>query len=156
MDPCSALATAIAVTKVVSVVSAILFTFVQDTRHVDQSLKSFYTEIVVLQTAITSIAENLQSTSLRTSSSSAQIEADLWSSVNESLIECNKTCEELLVVLKNVSGGPGSKPFRQTIKQIKLNWENENIQLLRSKVQIHSTSLQLALQVINVYVSNIF
>jgi ribose 5-phosphate isomerase len=151
MDPVVALDTAAALVKVVKAVSTTLFLFIQDTRQVDQSLNSFYVEVTVLQTAIKSIAGSLQSSSVRTASSSRDlVEMELWGSVDDSLHECGKTCEELARVLANIRGDHGSSVFGQTIKQVKLNLETENIHLLRSKVQIHSTSLQLALQVINV------
>jgi hypothetical protein len=147
MDPISALGNATALVKVVIGVSTTLF----HARQVDQSLNSFWAEVTVLQSAIESIAGSLQSSSVRTASSSrGPVEMELWNSVDDSLHECRKTCDELATVLANIRGDHESNAFRQAIKQFKLNLETENIRLLRSKVQIHSTSLHLALQVINV------
>jgi hypothetical protein len=155
MDPITALTTAGAVVKIVSQVSITLFTFIQDMKQVNHNLSSFFVEVQVLKTALTSIADSLQSTSLRKSTNN-KAEVDLWDSIDDALNECNKTCEELLEVLQGIGGNhtdPGS--FKQAIRQIKLNWESENISLIRSRIQSHTTSLQLALQVINVYKSSL-
>jgi len=148
MDPITAITTAGTAVKVVSQVSTVLFTFIQDTKRVDNNLSSFFVEIQVLKTALTSIADSFQDTSLR---KSTNVQVDHWNSIDDALHECNKTCEELLGVLDGIRGDhKESTTLNRVVRQIKLDWESGTIGVLRSRIQCHTTSLQLALQIINV------
>ncbi|KAI9773468.1 MAG: hypothetical protein M1840_007685 [Geoglossum simile] len=157
MDALSLIAAAYAVGKVAYQASTGLYTFVQDARNVDQSLKSFITEIESLERAIDAIRVSLQSPSLLTFEEAARDDntGELWKSVHAILIQCHKTLEELHQVLQDVRGRTDEQNlFRQAFTQFKLNMNADNIVGIRSKVHTHHAAMGLALQTINVYIGS--
>jgi hypothetical protein len=148
MDPSTVLTTTEAGLKAASQLSVALFTFIQDAKPIDQTLSSFFVDVQVLRAALTSIADSLLSTLLR-KPTSTKADVDLWGSTDDVLHECNKTCEELLEILQGIRR---NRSKSSSMQQTKLDWESENIRFLRSKIQNGTTSLQSALQVINLWV----
>jgi len=149
MDPLSAGATAIAVA---TQVSTTLYTFVQDAKCIDESLASFLAETNNLKRSITAVEGSLQGLVLPLSQASNDEQMhELCSSVDDSLQDCGKTCEELNSVLLGIRGNSHSQnPLRQPLKAVRLNMNSDNIVRLRDQINSHNSALQLSLQMINV------
>jgi hypothetical protein len=148
MDPLSILASVSAASRVALALSTTLFTFVQATRNVDQSVRGLYDEVTGLNTVLDGIRSSMQAASI---GKGKQPEGNpgLWQSVVTSLNRCCETVTRMHGTLKEVQK-PSSNMFGQALRVFKLNWNEDQIKTLRSQIQTHNAALQLALQMINV------
>ncbi len=128
--------------------SATVFTFVQATRNIDQTVHALYEETTGLNRTIDAINGSLANTNISESVHAAQYHA-LWKSVIGSLSDCRDTVERMSEALKGVQQRQ-SNIATQAFRTLKLNLKEEQINSLRTQIQRHNTTLQLALQTINV------
>jgi multidrug efflux pump subunit AcrB len=151
MDPLSIIGTVGAISQMVYQVSTTLYMFIQAAKNVDQSVKSLYAEIDALYRVLDAISSSLADPMIRSAMAGAQDSSKLWSSFDGSLMDCRQTAQSLDDILKNVKGKSTSRnPFKQSIRQIKLNLNEDDIKNIRSQIQTHNMNLQMALQTINV------
>jgi hypothetical protein len=148
MEPVSILASVSAASGAALALSTALFTFVQATRNVDQSVRSLYDEVTGLNRTLDAISSCLENARIQESVHTEQ-NKKLWKSVTASLGGCRVTVDSLCQTLQGVKK-PGSNVATQTLRTFKLNWKEDHIRNLRSQIQSHNTALQLALQMINV------
>ncbi|MCJ1378861.1 hypothetical protein MMC17_001960 [Xylographa soralifera] len=157
MDPFSIIAFAGSVTKVVYQVSTTLYTFVQATRVVDQTVQSLCAEVDGLSRMLDGISASLKNPSLATARLVAQNDEnnDLWDTVLGSLIDCRGTLERLDKALEGIRDKPSSGPswLKQSNRQLKLNLHDDDVRTYRSQLHTHNMTLQITLQMINVHVS---
>ncbi|MCJ1436861.1 hypothetical protein MMC27_006243 [Xylographa pallens] len=160
MDPLSIIAFAGSVTKVVYQVSTTLYTFVQATRVVDQTVQSLCAEVDGISRMLDGISASLRSPSLATARLVVQNNEnnennDLWDTVLGSLIDCHGTLERLHTALDGIREKPSSGPswLKQSNRQLKLNLHDDEVRTYRSQLHTHNMTLQITLQMINVHVS---
>ena len=156
MDPLSIIAFAGSVTTIVYQVSTTLCTFVQATKVVDQTVQSLCAEVDGISRMLDGITASLKSPSLATARLVTQNDDnnDLWDTVLGSLIDCRGTLERLDKALECLREKPssGSSWLKQSNRQLKLNLQDGDIRTYRSQLHTHNMTLQITLQMINVYV----
>ena len=154
MDPLSIIAFAGSVTKVVFQVSTTLYTFVQATRVVDQTVQALCAEVDGISRMLDGISASLRSPSLATARLVVQNDEnnDLWDTVLGSLIDCHGTLERLRTALDGIREKPSSGPswLKQSNRQLKLNLHDDDVRTYRSQLHTHNMTLQITLQMINV------
>ncbi|MCJ1388691.1 hypothetical protein MMC18_001540 [Xylographa bjoerkii] len=157
MDPLSIIAFAGSVTKVVYQISTTLYTFVQATRVVDQTVQSLCAEVDGISRMLEGISATLKSPSLATARIVAQNDEnnDLWNTVLGSLIDCRGTLDRLDKALEGIRDKPSGGPswLKQSSRQLKLSLQDDDIRTYRSQLHTHNMTLQITLQMINVHVS---
>ena len=151
MDPISIITTVGAVSHAVYQVSTTLYTFIQATKNVDQSVKSLYAEVDGLYRVLDAISSSLKDPTIRSTTATAQDSSKLWSSFDGSLSDCRETALALDDILKSVKGVSTRRNiFKLSIRQMKLNLNEDDIKNIRSQIHTHNMNLQMALQTINV------
>ncbi|KAE9366410.1 hypothetical protein N431DRAFT_386751 [Stipitochalara longipes BDJ] len=153
MDPVSILASVSAASRAALALSTTLFTFVQATRQIDQSVRGLYDEVTGLNTVLDAIRSSIQAASFAKGKQAERIPG-LWQSVVTSLDHCCETVGRLHGSIKEIQK-PSSNMVGQALRALKLNWNEDQIKTLRSQIQIHNAALQLALQMINVHLASI-
>ncbi|MCJ1402808.1 hypothetical protein MMC11_006029 [Xylographa trunciseda] len=157
MDPLSIIASVSSVTTLVYQVSTTLYTFVQATRVVDQTIQSLCAEVDGISRMIDGISASLKSPLLTIARYVAQIDEnnDLWNTVSGSLIDCRRTLERLDKALEGIRDKPSSGPswLKQSSRQLKLSLQDDDVRTYRSQLHTHNMTLQITLQMINVHVS---
>jgi hypothetical protein len=148
MEPVSILTSVSAASRAALALSTALFTFVQATRNVDQSVRALYDEVTGLNRTLDAISSCLENASIQESVHTEQ-NKELWKSVTASLGDCRVTVDSMCQTLQGVKKR-GSNVAAQALRTFKLNWKEDQIGTLRSQIQSHNTALQLALQMINV------
>jgi Fungal N-terminal domain of STAND proteins len=148
MEPISILTSVSAASRAALALSTTLFTFVQATRNVDQSVRALYDEVTGLNRTLDAINSSL-TTARIDKSTHAEQNHELWKSVIASLGDCRATVDSMCQTLQGVQQC-GSNVAAQALRVFKLNWKEDQIRSLRFQIQSHNTALQLALQMINV------
>lgn len=150
MDPVSIISVACGVSKVAYQVSVTLYTFVNATKNVDQSVNSLYAEVNGLNRVLDAIASSLENPVIKSVNAADQHTSELLNSIDGALKDCRHTVETLADILKGVTEKNKSRnPFKQSARQIKLNIREDEIKNLRSQTHTHNMNLQMALQTIN-------
>jgi len=154
MDPLSISTAVGAACTAAYTTSNALYSFVTSAKKVDESLESLHLEIQGLNRALDAIAVILNKIGDLQSDDPTLQSSGIWSSIDLTIKDCRRTFDAFNKLLPSRSG-PSSKSsfFRKGIKQMKLNLSKEEITNLRSHIGTHTTSLQLALQMINLYTS---
>ncbi|MCJ1287808.1 hypothetical protein MMC26_007160 [Xylographa opegraphella] len=157
MDPLSILAFAGSVTKLVYQVSTTLYTSVQTTKTVDQTVHSLCAEVDGISHMLDGISARLKSPSLTAVRLVTQNEEndDLWETVLGSIIDCRGTLERFHKALNGIREKPTSGPswLKQSNRQFKLNLHDDDVRTYRSQLHTYNMALQITLQMINVYVN---
>jgi hypothetical protein len=148
MDPISILNSISAASRVVLALSTTLFTFVQATRDVNQSVRALYDEVTGLIGTLDAISSCIKTTNVGKGKQPEQ-NPELWRSVVTSLDHCHRSVNRMRKTLQGVQK-PSSNVVGQALRVFKLNWKEDQIKSLRSQIQSHNVALQLALQMINV------
>jgi hypothetical protein len=148
MEPVSILTSVSAASRAALALSTALFTFVQATRNVDQSVRALYDEVTGLNRTLDALSSGLENASIQESIHTEQ-NTNLWTSVIASLGDCRVTVDSMCQTLQGIKQ-PGSNLAAQALRTFKLNWKEDQIRTLRSQIQSHNTALQLALQMISV------
>jgi hypothetical protein len=151
-DPLTIVASVATTSRVVTAISTTLYRFIQDTKQVDSTVNALHREVNNLKRTVTAI-ENV----LRQPATQAVIGQDqefhLAQAVDDSLVECRNTTERLGERLEGIRGNrPCRGVLGQMIKQIRMNWNSNEIKTFRDQMHSHCLAMQLALQTINVYV----
>ena len=150
MDPVSIISIACGVSKVAYQVSVTLYTFVNATKNVDQSVKLLCAEVDGLNRVLDAITSSLANPLIKSVSAADQHTSELLNSIDGALNDCRHTVEALADILKGVTEKNKSRnPFKQSARQIKLNIREDDIKNLRSQIHTHNMNLQMALQTIN-------
>ena len=154
MDPLTIIASVAATSRAVTTISTTLVTFIRDTKQVDQTVDALLREVNSLKRTIRAIKDVIQQTATQAVILQDQ-ECNLANSIHDSLVDCRTTLESLDRNLREIEvKNPSRNPFRQAVKQIKVNWNSGEFRTLRGQMHSHCLSMQLALQTINVYVTS--
>ena len=150
MDPLTIITTIATTTRIVTTLSVKLYGFINDTRQVNNTLRTLHREVQSLENIITAIDHVLQRPTTQTLLQQDE-DCDLGGAVNDSLVECKNTLEALDSFLDRFQSQDRLPTIiQQTQKQIKLRWRSDELCTLRVQMSSHSSAMQLALQTINV------
>ncbi|PMD16983.1 hypothetical protein NA56DRAFT_729526 [Hyaloscypha hepaticicola] len=123
MDPLSIASASGSVALVCIRLSKQIYTWVNQTKDVDEEVESFAIEVVAYSRVLSAIDQNLRrpaiAEAVRTS------EGDFWSHVKRSLDDCSETLALLEKILGKL-GGASNNPFAKVAKNIKLVSQNMN------------------------------
>jgi hypothetical protein len=130
MDPLTILTSVGTASKIISSVSTALYKFIQATKQVDKTVETLFGEVSTLGRSTDAIDSVLQQPSPQ-AIIRADLDSDLWKSVDGSLVECRKTLESLETLLVDLEAKKDRKLFGKAIRQIKVNWRSEDFGTLR-------------------------
>jgi tetratricopeptide (TPR) repeat protein len=153
MDPVSILSTIGAVGSVANSVCALafqLYTFIEDTKHVDQAVADLVEEVNALNSILEAVKLGLESDAVRLAEQRANSDDSrlLWESIQGSLANCQLTIDRLEKAIVDIR--PGSKNFaKQAIRRLKLNLKEDEISAFRAQVRTHTNTLHMALLMVN-------
>jgi hypothetical protein len=154
MDPLTIVASVAATSRAVTTISITLAQFIRDTKQVDNTVDGLLREVDSLKRSLSAIEDVIQQPATQAVILQDQ-ECNLGNSIDDSLVECRITLEGLDRILGEIEvKSPSRNLFRQAVKQIKVNWNSDEFRTLRGQMHSHCLSMQLALQIINVYVTS--
>ena len=152
MEPLSVLTVVGATLRTIFTVSQSIYTFIDAIKKVDKSLENLDREIKGLNKVLHEIEKSLP----RPNSSASKF-VNNWSLVQYATDDTLRTVSDLHRVLDRL--GPPEKVksgFKKAVKQVELNYKADEIQAIRSRIQWHAASLQLALQTVSLQVKKDF
>lgn len=156
MDPLSVIASVASVASVVFQVSSTLYSFVQAAKVVDETVRSLCAEVDGITRVLDGITSSLKSPSLVVAKTVAKSNGsnELWDTVLGSLADCRDTLERLNKALigTHARSTGGRSWMRQSARQLKLSMNDGDIRTYRSQLHTHNMTLQITLQIINVWV----
>lgn len=76
----------------------------------------------------------------------------LWRTVTLQLIATKATVHDLQVIVGE-DGNESKDIFKKASKQLHLNRNRDELEAIKHRIQVHTQSLQMALQMVNMYVS---
>jgi hypothetical protein len=101
MDPVSILASVSATSRVALALSTTLFSFVQATRNIDQSVRSLYDEVTGLNNVLNGIRSSVEAASIGRGKQPESNSA-LWQSIVTSLDHCCETVGRMHVTIQEL------------------------------------------------------
>jgi hypothetical protein len=153
MDPLSIATASAHIIGTCATLSKSIYKFISKTKTVDTAIRVLDVEISTLSQTLGSIASSFSSSAIAgmVLESQTGYEAQYWVNVKQSMDDCGKTLEELERVLKKVKVvGDGGGFLTRAKKQIRLDFDERTISLLKDQVAAYRQTMQLSLQVINV------
>lgn len=153
MDPLSITAATASLISFVSSTSITLYTFVRESRNLDQNVEDLVAEVNALQRALLQIDSVLREPRIISieESISTDESKQLWLTIDGCLEECRATITRLDSALDGVHSKE-SKWAVPSFRQIKLNLKKDEINMLRIQIHTHFVSLNTALQMVNMQV----
>jgi hypothetical protein len=133
--------------------AGVIFTIVEDTRTVDSSVSDLLQEILGLSRVSEAISQTwTQNPSIVDAETTSN--GCLWVSVKASIEDCKKTIRKLDTKLEEVDtvGFLGRGLFKNPTKLIRLNMKMKDILQFKQQVHSHNNAMQIALQMIDVWV----
>ena len=150
MDPFSIVLSVGGACSAVATVSTRLYKLIDATKNVDRSVKELQGEVDSLSRALESIKPVLktQTDSVAEKRADPDESKEIWSSVQDTLSDCQATLDHLQQSLVDVSS-KGVSIGRQAVKTVKLNMKQDDINSTRAQVRSHTAALQIMLQMVN-------
>jgi hypothetical protein len=146
MDPLSVASAAAAITVSCIKVSTLLYTWIDEIKSIDGTLRAFLTEVNALS-AVLDAVKSCSQDALLTDVSQRQDTSAFWVLVQKTLGDCGTVIGELERILMDVASRRG---LGQLVTSSVLNTQSGKIALLRQQIQSYTTVLQMAMQMINV------
>jgi hypothetical protein len=157
MDPVSILSTIGAVGAVANSVCTLafqLYTFIEETKNVDQAVADLVEEVSALNSTLEAVRLGLQSDLVKGAEKRANSEDSrlLWESIQGSLDNCQATIDKLGKAIVDVR--PEGKNFaKQAVRRIKLNLKESEMSAFRTQIKTHTNALHMALLMVNLRAS---
>ncbi|ERF69137.1 hypothetical protein EPUS_01093 [Endocarpon pusillum Z07020] len=151
MDPLSIVGAVASVSKTVYSASTTLYTFVSETRNVDQTVIDLATEVDALNSALKEVEAVLKSPTIIDAEKrgSAEDNKQLWQTIYGALDECQITVVRIDSALDGVRK-KRSNWATQTFRQMKLNLGKDEIDSLRAQTHTHYSALKMALAMVTI------
>lgn len=150
MDPLSISTAIVALGTVLFQVSDAIKDFVQNAKQVDGLLESMRTDTESLASILETFKTVYQDPTAGRTLEAAKGTGILRGSVLASIQDCQDTMIELQIVLKAVAGSSESKSFfSQSVRQLRLNKKQFDIDKIQMRMQTHKVNLQMSLQMLN-------
>lgn len=129
-----------------------IYTFVQDTKQVDQSVRGLSSEVKALGGACDLIGKRLYDIIHEYDQDKSLEQSALWECVSAQVDDCKETIEHLQDAIASVQQNKHNF-ISQAWRQITLNMKAKNIGEVRNRIRSHTAGLQLVLQAIAMYTS---
>lgn len=152
MDPLSIATAVLAASQAVGSVSQALYTFISSAKRVDDSVKDLHHEVQGLAAVLEAIDHALKQPIVTETREYTSLASGVWSSVNHAINDSQHTIKALGGILQGLGAADkASNSFRKVLKQIKLKFNASDISSVKGRIHTHTTSLQLALQMLSVF-----
>jgi hypothetical protein len=149
-DPLSIFVSAAAAIRVLCNTTTLLYTFVESSIVIDQSVQDLLDEFNSLKNVVVLIKHYIDSAAFRDQTWLDGNAQELVAPLEYSLTKCTEALEKFRQVLvKAKSTRLSLNLFRQPITQLKPDLRSSRMVLLRKQIAFHSTSMQLGLQTMN-------
>ena len=153
MDPVSIVTSIGSVGGTVFKVSTRLYSFIKATKSVDKSIEALYDEVKRLEAVLTTAEATLTETAMKHTKDPTLAIKGLWTSIENGVQDCRVTVEALDGLVQDVGTVTGTNNlFEKTFRQLKLNLSTDEITAVRGRIHNHTICLQLALEMLSVYV----
>ena len=155
MEPLSIISAVASISKTIYNASSTLYTFVNETRNVDQTVKDLATEVDALSRALTEVEAALKSPTVVAAEKRGSVDDNkqLWQTVYGALEDCQITVVRIDSALDGIRK-KRSNWATQAFRQVKLNLGKDEINSLRVQTHTHCSALKMALQMVNMFVSS--
>lgn len=146
-EPVSIATAAVSATSAACKVSCSLYEFISSAKKVDKTIELLYTAVIRLEGSLKNVQATLQSENIIKATKKQHLYQGSLKAVEHSLRDCQHTLQALADILPELPP-PEQRfdTFKKTMLQLKLNMEQNELNSLRSNIQSHSTSLQIAMQ----------
>lgn len=147
MDPVTVLHiadTAVGIARTAYGVGVSLYSFMQDTRKVDQTLEGLVSDTNSLGDACELLGKRMR---IITHKHSNARQVGGWACVDSQVHDCRKTMLQLQKAVSSVEDDKRNF-FAQARRQIELNMKAKDIGEVRNRIQSHAASLRLVLQAV--------
>ena len=146
MDPLSILGAVSTTTKTTYWISSTLFSFIQSTRVIDETLEELNREVEGLTKALETIELSLKDPTISRVKSGEDVDGP-WGSLDIAVTDTSRTVNALKSIVEGLGMvNKSANPFKKAVKQVKLNLDADQISKVKDRIHTHTTSLQLALQ----------
>jgi len=154
MDPISIATASVHLVGACAKLSGYIYTFVKQSQTVDTAVHVLDIEIKSLSDVLGSIATSFSDPLVARVALEAQTghEGQYWKTVKTSMDDCKGTLSNLEQILEKVGKQEAGSFFGRSRKHIKLSMNLGEIDLLKQQVAAYRQTMQLALQMITVYV----
>ena len=152
MDPTTIATASFNLISACARLSAHLYKHINKAKTVNTAVRVLDIEISSLSQVLGSIATSLSDPLVSNVALESQTghEGQYWQTVRTSLDDCKATLARLEQVLEKIGRRQVGNLFRRTGKDIKLNTNEREIDLLKQQVTAYRQTMQLALQMIAV------
>lgn len=151
MDPTAIVTASAGLVRLCLTISGYIYTFVNNTKNVDTTIRVLGAEVVALSQILNSINESFSDRTLAGAALGSQTghEGQHWRHVYQSMEDCKNTLRTLEQVMQKVKKGKGGVFGRA----IKLELSVSEIALLKQQIAAYRQTMGLSLHLITVYVS---
>ena len=151
MDPLTIATAVLAASQAVASVSQALYTFISSAKTSDDSVRDLHHEVQSLAAVLEAIDHALKQPIVTETREYTSLAGSVWSSVNHAINDSQHTVKALGAILRGLGAADkASNSFRKVLKQIKLRFNASDISSVKDRIRTHTTSLQLALQMLSV------
>ena len=152
MDPLSLASLVLQTAQLALQAGIALRQFARNAQNVNANVNELAFEITALENACKIVHEQLSGLAKRydCDDTGQQDQVSLWTSVKEQLESCNTTLHTLEFALMGVNKDT-SNLVMQGLRQFKLNLKQPEIIAMKSRIQSHTSALQLCLLVMDMY-----
>ena len=153
MDPISIISLAGSTTKAVYQVSTQLYIFINRVKAADESLLALSNELSGLRRSLDAISNVLQNPLVRSERAIAPENIPIWAVVAGALEDCRKSLGAFEnKITPHQQDKNHRNIFKKSIATWKLSLSDADVRTLRDQTNTHTSSLQIALQTVNMYV----
>ena len=153
MDPISIISLAGSTTNTVYQISTQLYVFINRVKDADQSISALCNELSSLRRSLDAISTTLQNPLVRSETAVAAENIPIWAAVAGSLDDCRQSLQAFESKIAPFQHEKSRRNLlRKSVAVWKLNLSDADIKTIRDQTNTHTSSLQIALQTINMYV----
>lgn len=145
MDPLSAIAGISGICATGANIMFTLYKYVEEVRSVPQYIESLLSEL----SAISSSLQNLKDLITRRGESRREFVVQ-WAEESKTVLEkCNKTFEEINLIIKTSKIKEKTSTNGQIVKYIRWTWKKDDVEIARKRLEGYRTTIWLMLQTLD-------
>ena len=150
MDPLSILTAVAGLGTALFQVSNAITTFVKDIKEVDGVLESMRADIRTLSGILDTFKDVYEEAMAQPAFESVKGSGMLRDSMMASLQDCQETVAEIQKIIEAVMNSSEARRFfKQSVRQLRLNKKQVDIDKVQTRLQTHKINLQMSLQMLN-------
>ena len=150
MDPLSILTAVAGLGTALFQVSNVITTFVKDVKEVDGVLESMRADIWTLSGILDTFKNVYEEATAQPVFESVKGSGMLRDSMMASLQDCEETVAEIQKIIEAVANSSEARRFfKQSVRQLRLNKKQVDIDKVQTRLQTHKINLQMSLQMLN-------